>query len=106
MFGSSAVRVSKTVPIAYARTQMGESKIRAQNNPGTVTWVLAKLEMPIVIVGRTDVYGGVANTQPNYDCAKTLFDSYITVRSRSDRLNANAVTDDRVTGKWFFLLPY
>ena len=51
-------------------------------------------------------YGGVANTQPDFDCAKTLFDSYITVRSRSDRLNANAVTDDRVTGKWFFLLPY
>ena len=50
--------------------------------------------------------GGVANTQPDYDCAKTLFDSYITVRSRSDMLNANAVTDDRVTGKWFFLLPY
>ena len=50
--------------------------------------------------------GGVANTQPDFDCAKTLFDSYITVRSRSDRLNANAVTDDRVTGKWFFLLPY
>jgi hypothetical protein len=49
--------------------------------------------------------GGVANTQPDYDCAETLFDSYITVRSRSDRLNANAVTDDRVTGKWFFLLP-
>jgi hypothetical protein len=41
--------------------------------------------------------GGVANTQPDFDCAKTLFDSYITVRSRSDRLNANAVTDDRVT---------
>ena len=41
-----------------------------------------------------------------FDCAKTLFDSYITVRSRSDRLNANAVTDDRVTVKWFFLLPY
>ena len=55
LFGSSAVRVSKTVPIAYARTQMGESKIRAQNNPGTVTWVLAKLEMPIVIVSRADV---------------------------------------------------
>ena len=50
--------------------------------------------------------GGIANTQPDYDCAKTLFDSYTTVRSRSDMLNANAVTDDRVTGKWFFLLPY
>jgi hypothetical protein len=41
--------------------------------------------------------GGVANTQPGFDCAKTLFDSYITVRSRSDMLNANAVTDGRVT---------
>jgi hypothetical protein len=46
--------------------------------------------------------GGVANTQPGFDCAKTLFDSYITVRSRSDMLNAKAVTDDRVAGKWFF----
>ena len=50
--------------------------------------------------------GGVANTQPDFDCAKTLFDSYITIRSRSDRLNVNDVTDGRVTGKWFFLLPY
>jgi hypothetical protein len=46
---------------------------------------------------RTDINGGVANTQPGFDRAKTLFDSDITVRSRSDMLNANAVTDDRVT---------
>ena len=59
-------------------------------------------------MGKPDFYtnGGVADTQPDFDCAKTLFDSYITVRSRSDRLNVNAVTDGRVTGKWFFLLPY
>ena len=63
-------------------------------------WVPATTEC------RTFMNGGVANTQPDFDCAKTLFDSYITVRSRSDRLNANAVTDGRVTGKWFFLLPY
>ena len=55
MFGSSEVQVSKTIPIGSVHTQMGESKIRAQNNPGTVTWVLAKLEMPIVIVSRADV---------------------------------------------------
>ena len=56
-------------------------------------------------VGPSALNGGVANTQSDFDCAKTLFDSYITVRSRSDMLNANAVTDDRVTGKWIFLLP-
>jgi hypothetical protein len=50
--------------------------------------------------------GRGTNTQPDYDWAKTLFDSYIIVRSRSDRLNVNAMTDDRVTWKWFFLLPY
>ena len=40
--------------------------------------------------------GGVANTQPGFDCARTLFDRYTTVRSRSDMLNA--VTDGGVTG--------
>ena len=47
---------------------------------------------PSLLIPRPN--GGVANTQPDCDCAKTLFDSYITVRSRSDMLNANAVTDD------------
>jgi hypothetical protein len=45
-------------------------------------------------------------TAAGFDCAKTLFDSYITVRSRSDTLNANAVTDGRVHREWIFLLPY